>query len=124
MRGSIYNRYWFGRIDMESPADPCFGVEFAPTLTDQSARPLSALVEDMIASGVTPNPIEEFKGDAFESLYGDELPEVTQRIYEHDKEMAKRESEIKVQNDEKALLDKVLGKNGSDAVESKNSSGN
>lgn len=88
---------WFGRDDF-THATPSYDYDYPPTLTDQSARPLSALLEDFVMSGTPKTPEPSVNPDyvGLDSLYGDELPEVYQRIRKFDVERTEKASEAKI----------------------------
>lgn len=88
---------WFGRSDFR-PATPSYDYDYPPSLTDQSARPLSALLEDFVMSGTPKTPEPSVNPDyvGIDSLYGDDLPEVYQRIRKFDAERSEKASESKI----------------------------
>lgn len=121
MRQSIYTMTERGysaeeiKLGVVFPRD--HDIEYEPTLTDQSYDiGIQAQVEDFIASGKLISAmhqgdnIEIPTSNRLESFYGDDLPDVTQRIYAFDAKQKELEEKQKALDEEKKKFAELLKK--------------
>lgn len=117
---SVYNHKFQGITEEEVKKGiktPDWDVEYDPSLTDQTFDvSVRSQVEDFIASGKIieaihqsqKSPKEVDVADRIDSFYGDDLPDVTQRIYAFDEKQKKKESEAKKKKEEEERIKELV----------------
>lgn len=121
MRKSIYAMFERGysaseiRSGTVLPID--HDIEYEPTLTDQSYNiGIQTQVENFIASGNLISAmhqgdnVEIPTSNRLESFYGDDLPDVTQRIYAFDQKQKELEEKEKALDEERKKFEEILKK--------------
>lgn len=119
MRHNIYTMTERGYSDVEIKSGtilpPDHDVEYEPTLTDQSYNiSIQSQVENFVASGKLISAMHQ--GDNVEipidnrldSFYGDDLPDITQRIYAFNEKQKALEEEQKRLDEERKKFEEIL----------------
>lgn len=121
MRTKIYDFKQFGYTDDELNSgvilNPDHDIEYDPSLTDQTFNiSIQSQVEDFVASGKLISAMHQGESvevpveNRLDSFYGDDLPDVTQRIYAFNARQKQLEEEQKKLSAEKKKIDEILAK--------------